>query len=383
MRFKRFAEYTVAFVLVVLVVSLGLGYVLGQPVLLAYVETGSMEPTLEAGDGFVAVPAALAGDVEQGDVVTFKAEELHGGAPTTHRVVDVHENGYITQGDANPFTDQSRNEPPVTDGQVKAVALQVNGEVVRLPHLGTGVMALQDGMQTVEGTIAGIFGWQRLGSTELTYLLFGGGVILFGASLLAGEGNRDRSASRERSRDRSGVIDSRYLLIACVVLLCAGATAAMVMPAGTESYGIVSTEGSGSANPTIIPVGETDEFEYTVHNGGIVPIVSYLEPRSGGIETQPEQHRMAANQSANSTVTLHADDDTGYHVESMTEYRYLLVLPPRIIDSLYVVHPWVPYLAVNTVIGAPLVVFWRLFGGTSDRIRLRRRARSRTGGFFD
>lgn len=383
MRFRRFAEYTVAFVLVVLVVSLGLGYVLGQPVLLAYVETGSMEPTLEAGDGFVAVPAALAGDVEQGDVITFKAEELHGGAPTTHRVVDVQKNGYITQGDANLFTDQSRNEPAVTDGQVLAVALQVNGEVVRIPHLGTGVMALQSGIQTIEGAIAGIFGWQRLGSTELTYLLFGGGVILFGASLLAGEDSRDRSDSRERSRDRSGVIDSRYLLVACVVLLCAGATAAMVMPAGTESYGIVSTEGSGSANPTIIPVGETDEFEYTVHNGGFVPIVSYLEPRSGGIETQAGQHRLTANESANSTVTLHADDDTGYHVESMTEYRYLLVLPPKIIDSLYVVHPWVPYLAVNAVIGTPLVVFWRLFGGTSDRIRLRRRARSRTSGFFD
>lgn len=383
MRVRTLAEYALAIVLVVLVISLGVGYVLGQPVLFAYVETGSMEPTLNAGDGFVAIPAAVAGDVEQGDVVTFEAEELHGGRPTTHRVVGTQGNGYLTQGDANPFPDQSRNEPPVTDGQILTVALTVNGEVVRIPHLGTGVMALQSGIDRVEGAIAGLFGWQQLGSDELTYVLFALGVVLFGSSMLAGRGNRLRTGSDERSRNRSTGVDSRYVLIACVLLLCAGATAAMVVPVGTESYGIVSTEGSGSANPTIIPVGETDEFEYTIHNGGVVPIVSYLEPRSSGIETDTGPQRLSANESVNSTVTLHANDETGYHVESMTEYRYLLVLPPTVIDALYAIHPWTPYLAVNAVVATPLVVSWTLFGGASHRIRLRQRTRSRTGGFFE
>jgi len=35
-----------------------------------------MAPTLEPGDGFVAVPAELAGPVEEGDVVTFCVEEI-------------------------------------------------------------------------------------------------------------------------------------------------------------------------------------------------------------------------------------------------------------------------------------------------------------------
>jgi len=112
-------------------------------------------------------------------------------------------------------------------------------------------------------------------------------------------------------------------------------------------------------------------------------MVSYLEPRSDGVETETGQHRLSPNETVNSTVTLHADDDTGYHVESMTEYRYLQVLPSTVIDTLYTIHPWVPYLAVNAVVATPLVVFWRLFSGTSDRIRLRGRSRSRTGGFFD
>ncbi|MFC7138101.1 S26 family signal peptidase [Halobaculum litoreum] len=64
------------------------GQALGQPVLVSYVETGSMAPTLAPGDGFVAVPAAVAGQVEAGDVVTFRAESVGGGGLTTHRVVD-------------------------------------------------------------------------------------------------------------------------------------------------------------------------------------------------------------------------------------------------------------------------------------------------------
>jgi len=66
---------------------------LGQPILLGYVATGSMEPTMDAGDGFVSVPSAVTGDVEEGDVVVYQARELHDGGLTTHRVVGETEEG--------------------------------------------------------------------------------------------------------------------------------------------------------------------------------------------------------------------------------------------------------------------------------------------------
>ncbi len=73
--------------------ALIVGQLLGQPVLLGFVETGSMEPTIETGDGFVAVPSDLTGDPEPGDVVVFDAEELEGGGLTTHRIVEETEQG--------------------------------------------------------------------------------------------------------------------------------------------------------------------------------------------------------------------------------------------------------------------------------------------------
>jgi signal peptidase len=44
--------------LVIVPASLTLRAMLGQPVLLSYVEAGSMAPALKPGDGFVAMPGA-------------------------------------------------------------------------------------------------------------------------------------------------------------------------------------------------------------------------------------------------------------------------------------------------------------------------------------
>jgi len=84
MSVRRTVTRVLELLAVVVLVSLIVGQFLGQPVLLAFVETGSMAPTLEPGDGFVAIPAQLAGPIEEGDVVTFRAEEIQGGGLTTH-----------------------------------------------------------------------------------------------------------------------------------------------------------------------------------------------------------------------------------------------------------------------------------------------------------
>ncbi|WP_247731185.1 S26 family signal peptidase [Halovivax limisalsi] len=359
----------------ILVLSLVLGSVLGQPVLFAYVETGSMAPTLEPGDGYVAIPAALAGEVETGDVVAFESESVHGGSLTTHRVVDERPTGYVTQGDANPFVDQSQGEPPITDGQIEAVALSVDGEVVTIPKLGVFASTTGSAIGWVEGVVASLFGTERLGPSQLMVVLFGVGLVTLVLGVFDGGGEDGRSEAKGRDRTRDTGFDERYLLVACIGLVCLAATLAMVLPAGGETYGIVSSEGN-SSSPTIIPVGETDSFQYQIHNGGVVPIVSYLEPETNGLDAEPSRFELGPGEGANATVTLHAADETGYHVEAMREHRYLIALPPGAIDSLYAIHPWVPYLAIYAVLSGPLWLFWRVFGDGSDRIRSRRRSRS-------
>ncbi len=49
----------------VLVLALIVGALVGQPVLLSFVVSGSMSPTIQEGDGFVAIPEQVAGDIER------------------------------------------------------------------------------------------------------------------------------------------------------------------------------------------------------------------------------------------------------------------------------------------------------------------------------
>ena len=356
-------QYVVYGVVAVVLIALLMGQALGTPVLFAYVTSGSMAPTLETGDGFVAVPAAIASDPVVGDVVVFRAERLHGGELTTHRIIDERPGGYVTQGDANFVSDQSSGEPLVTDGQIVATALAIDGTVVRIPYLGTVAATLRTGLNGGLNTLSRT-GIAVPDTERLTPMLFVAGVLtLLAARVIdaptdSEASGRDRSREPERAGENDG-FDTRWILVGSIVVLCVGAMVGMTVPAGTETIGIVSSQGD-SSNPTIIPVGGSDSYEAVIHNGGTVPTVSYFESRSDGIDVEPKRVRLAANETANVTVTLHAPGETGYFLRSKTEYRYFAVLPASVMDALYHLHPWSPYIVINGLLIGVILLLWRL-----------------------
>ena len=374
MSLKKGFGYVIIAVLALLLVSLVLGNLLGSPMGLAYVESGSMEPTLNEGDGFIAVPAPIAGELGVGDVVVFQADRVQGGRITTHRIIEERADGYITQGDANPFPDQSAGEPPVTDGEISAVALSYGGDPIRIPHLGTAVIAIGGVFDTIVSTITSTLGLGAVGSEQLALLLFGVGVVLFALTFVGESSRRERLSNRSRSR--TGVIRTQWLLVGAIALLCAAATIGMVAPGGTDTFEIVSTEGN-SSNPTIIPVGGSDSFEKPLDNSGLLPTTSYFEPRTEGIEATPDNVRLGPRDSANVTVTMTAPDETGLAVRSVTEYRYYAIVPHSVIDRLYSVHPWMPYLLINGLIASVVLFVWALFRQPTE-LRVRSRGRSRS-----
>ncbi len=375
---KRLATYGFLAILILLLGAVGMSHLVGYPVLIGYVESGSMEPTLNKGDGFVSVPTVLTGPPAVGDVVVFQSESLHGGEITTHRIVADRTEGYVTQGDANPVTDQSGGEPLVTEGQVKAVALTAGGDVVRIPHIGTAAGAISAAIGSVDQTLTQRLGTEQIGSQRAALALLIVGLIAFAASFRGSE-RRDRSRSDTRSRfsGQTGVVDTQYLFAGGIALVCLGATVGMLAPAGTETIGIVSSEGD-SANPTIIPAGGSDSYDKAVRNNGFVPTVSYFEPRSGGISIQPEAVRLSRAEEATVTVTMEAPEEIGYYTRTMTEYRYLTVLPLSVIEPLYRTHPWLPYLAINVLLASILVAVWMAVR-VPRTVRLRERKRTRSG----
>ncbi|MDT3435511.1 signal peptidase I [Haloarcula sp. 1CSR25-25] len=368
MRLRKGVEVLLEVALGVFLIAMVLGQILGQPVLLGFVTTGSMQPTLEPGDGFVAIPADLAGSVEEGDVVTFRAEEIQGGGLTTHRVVDKTDRGYITRGDNNPFTDQDGDEPPVTDAQIVAVAWQPGGEVVAVPGVGTLVNGVRDSLTWVQQRAASIFGARSLlGTQGLAYLLLAVSVCAYVIDLLL-NGNRDRG-QRDTSRDTGTSVRLLIGIFAAAIVL--SATATMVAPAGPQEFGVVSAE-FDSPGPRVIEQGTTESTQYRLGNGGYIPVVTYFEPATDGIAVEPNETVIPARSTVNATLSLTAPSETGYYRQFVVEHRYLLVLPQSTIRSLYLVHPWLPIITIDALLGGS---FYLLGMALVDTGRVRARSR--------
>ncbi|WP_049912194.1 signal peptidase I [Halorubrum kocurii] len=369
MSLKRTLSVTLQVAAVLVVASLIVGQYLGQPVLLSYVETGSMQPVLNPGDGFIAIPAPIAGGIGVGDVVTFDAQEIEGGGLTTHRVVEETERGYVTRGDNNPFTDQDGGEPVVQDADVVAKALTVGGSVVVIPHLGTVAMGFQSALDSAQTWLAVTFGVRSLQGTQgLAYILFGLSAVAYAVDWYLDSGRRE-TRTRDRSRDDGTSVFAIVGVLALVLM--ATATAAMVVPAGTQEYGVVSAEFE-SENPTVIERGTSQELEYVVPNAGLVPVYAYVTPQSPGVDVDPQRVAVGGRGEASTTVTLTAPDETGYYRLFVAEHRYLAVLPASVIDELYGVHPWAPLVAINGLLGGAIVGLGALLlRGEPARIRSR------------
>jgi len=367
--------------LVVVAVLLVVGQVIGQPVLLSYVETGSMEPQLQPGDGFVAIPAAVAGPVEVGDVVVFDAEQLNGGGLVTHRVVDRTDRGFITKGDANPVTDQSSGEPPVKRTQIVATALQIGDNVVVIPSLGVGVIAAGDVVGGLQRGLATALGTRSLlGPQGFSYLLFGVGLLLYAVMAVL----EDDVDSRTRRTGRSGRGTSASLVVVGLALvLVVFLTLSMTVPAGSHVYEVVSSE-TDAPGPRVIERGGTETTTFRVPSNGPIPVVSFLEPVDGGIEPEQRELFVPSNEIRTVVVELHAPAETGYYRMALIEHRYLAVLPTETIRALYRIHPWLPILAIDALFGIGFTALGiglvgggriRLSDGTSTIEMLRRRFR--------
>ncbi|MDQ2050207.1 S26 family signal peptidase [Natronolimnohabitans sp. A-GB9] len=348
--------------IVVVVLVLAAGYLLGQPILFGYVATDSMEPTIDAGDGYVAIPAALTGTPESGDVVVFEAETLDDDL-ATHRIVDEGEVGYVTQGDANPSPDQESGEPPVRESQIVATAVQVDGEVVTIPGLGTAAAEAEHTAEQVQHWVAVTLGIRWLsGASSLAFV-----VLIASSTLYLAETIRERRSSPQpmdaNEKADSAGIDPRYICGGLAVLVAAAALAAMIVPVGAQPIEVVSSE-QPSERSTVIEAGTTAEATYETTNTGPVPVVSYLETDGDGVTVDTEEFSLGYREELETTVELTAPEETGYYRVFVVEHRYLYVLPAPVIETLHGIHPWVARGTIVGILGGVTYVLSRSLIGS-------------------
>jgi signal peptidase len=368
-------------VMVVVVAALAvIGAVFGLPMGVAYVETKSMSPTLEPGEGFILVPAAVAGPPEPGDVIVFDAQELRGGGLTTHRVINKTERGYITQGDNNNVPDQVTDEPPVTQAQIAGQALEVGGHVVVIPYTSATATivggAVNDANQRVNALLWRLTDSSGLSTTQFSYVLT---VLLFGLygieSFREGGGGRrtDRRPARtDPGGDETGV-PAHTILLALAIVVTVAMTAAMAVPGGAQHYDVIAseTESSVLASP-----GEETTITHGIGNSPVLPMTVFVE---GGKSVRVDRHEVNLDRSgtANISATFDVPDSIGHHRFYVIEHWYIPVLPESVTRALYAQHPWAPILVIDALVVVPyyLIGRWLLPEQSSRRSRTRNRAK--------
>lgn len=368
---RRVIERAAVVVLVVVFAALVLGQVFGQPTLIAYVDSGSMEPTIDEGDGFVAIPAAVAGPPSEGDVITFHAEEIEGGGLTTHRVVGETDEGYITRGDANPFTDQDGGEPPVGDDRIVAEALQIGDTTVTIPHLGTGIEGIQG---VVFGTVVGAVDALGL-DADVSPGTVGVWIFVLGAVLFVASFRSDPDAGPERDMSRSlddpDGVDGRTVAVLLLVVVLVPANAAMIVPSGPTD---VVIDGDEVADAEGVEPGDAVEAEFDAHNGGLITLLLVFEPTDDDVAVEPDSLGVPVGETATATVSAPAPEPGVERTITIEEHRYLVVMPEGVLTWLHSVSPYAALAALNLFIGGAFLGF---VGGLIGFNQVRHRDTSR------
>ena len=353
MRVRQVIEWSVVMmVVVILVIPAIVALISGTPVGVSYVTSGSMTPTLEAGDGFIAVPAQIAGPPSDGDVVVYDAESLNDGGYVTHRIVSRTEGGYITAGDANPFTDQDAGEPVVQPGQVVAVALQAGGGVVTL-----------GGLDILGGVIPGAL---SLTGTSVLSGLFWAGVGLIG---LGGALSLMSEERRARSTERQGVLSSEVIILMLTAVVIGSLTLSMVVGTGPTGFQAVSATGPSAAT-VAIPAGETGTIEYTVQNRGVVPMSVLLTPTSADVSIPAGSITVPPRGEGTVRIEATAPTEGGIFRVEFLQGQYLSVLPPGMLWALFDLSPWLPIVVIDAMVMLGLIiVLLVIFGRGPLRLR--------------
>lgn len=280
----------------------------GIPARLGYVTSGSMEPTLSSGDGYVLVTVT---DPEPGDIVVYRSEVRD--QLVAHRIVEETASGFITKGDANPTSDQATGAPPVEEAQVLGTMLTLGGEPLVIPGLGWLFVRTPLGL----------------------------GVAALVAALLLTQG-RDRTPNRQVTEVR----DVIYPLFAVAVVLC---LTVLLVTTGVShlTWEVVDGPVEDSSE---LPAGEA--ANRTIHvNVTKLPITHVV------VEAEKMTVReQSMNGSALTMQVRFPPRGRGTFETSVRTYPYPATLPKETTVALHQVHP------LAALVGSLSTVFAPLFG---------------------
>ena len=355
------------------------GGLLGTPAGLSFVETESMEPILDPGDGFILIPTQIVGEYKVGDVITFDAENFPYDY-VTHRIIGVTSEGFMTQGDNNTFADQSGtfNEPYVKREQIAGKVLAVGGNVVVIPKLGKAITFVGDAVETISRrfySLVGIdMGNEMLGQAIVTIGILSILAIIIDA--VSGAIGINKGKKRERSRKKSST--SPYSIYVIFILFIIFSSSISILSMSQHNrIDLVATE--GVTNFRAVHIGETAERYLEVGNSGFIPAHVFIDGQSGIASVEAQTFTLERGETTRVSYLVSAPDEIGYYQDYITIDVYLAIFPHSVAESLRDINRYMPIVAFNIVVivlSIPIFLYLKASLSTKERIRKNKRAKS-------
>ncbi|NJE09197.1 signal peptidase I [Thermococcus sp. M39] len=338
----RLLELLFTFVIGLVLITSIAGFILDRPILISYVYSDSMSPTLEKGDLFFINPLSK-GDVN--DIIVFKMNNEW----TVHRIYVKDFDGYITKGDNNVATDQQEGKnPKITKDAVIGKVITIGGEPLKIPRAGDYISSLS-----------------KKGSNLYVAIAF----LVIGAILLT-----TSSEERKRKKKRRKYIRVKFKTLYAVTasLTVAVLILSMMLSWGTLTFSYSSTLASGQREGWYLP-GSMFEEELTLKNRAIYPFLYFIEPQGDRIEILSEKSfKISGGNEKKIKVQVSVPEDTRVYGEKINVYAYLPILPERIITELYYKSPYLPFIAYIAEASFFLTLLYFAVGaGSEDIIKYR------------
>ena len=319
------------------------GYLLDRPVLLSYVTSESMSPTLEKGDLFIINPLTKG---KVGDIVVFKLRDRW----TVHRIYAETEDGYITKGDNNIATDQQDNGKPIKREDIAGVVVTIFDKPLKIPIVGNYLQEISKQASNVFVAVA---------------------VISLGCILMT------RDSSGKTNKKKKKVILVKYKTIYSVVsaVLITMFVISVVATWGTVSFNYVSTKAGNQQEGWYLPNSEFVR-KITIKNRGFYPTTFILSPKSDRITLDSSSFTLQGREERYVNVHVKVPSDTRVYYELIDVYAYPSMLPPDVIKSMWDVSKYLPLTTFTLEIAAILAGVYLLTGSDEEdfvRIKIKRR----------
>jgi len=297
-----------------------------------------MYPLFERGDAVIIKPVDSS-KVKVGEIIIFHPDGGSLGQQNWvfHRVIDGNPgDGFITQGDANGYTDQSTGTAPVQPGAIAAAAVALGEQTLRIRLLGYPSLWLE----------------QYNSSPYVMPVCLGAvGVLLIITELKDGGKRRRKSATTP-----AYVIYPAAGVAICILLAATQIAASSFL---TFNYEVSpSSRGVLMVSPVgIIQQGDVIERDIaTVGGTGFLPMIVSVTTADGQFSFN--KSLFLTNPGGKEKVVATVEASQAGKFKSMVHVgMFLPTLPPVLVHSLARVNYWLALGAVSLVPALPLVLW--------------------------